>query len=186
MSIVATFENFYHFLLLWATFCNFLQHLENILQHLPTFGNILQLLAKCGKFRQLSSGHHATMSSCHLVILSSCHLVVLSLSSCHIVIMSCYHIVILSYHHLFIHHILFVILTVWQLVNLLACQFASLWAFQLVRFSACQLFSLRILELASLFLRSTRYYTIFRFLIRLSYNINDILWLIIGEKFVKK
>ena len=36
------------------------------------------------------------------------------------------------------------------------------------------------------FWRSTRYYTIFGFLIRLSHDINDILLLIIGAKFVKK
>ena len=36
------------------------------------------------------------------------------------------------------------------------------------------------------FWRSTRYYTIFGFLIRLSHDICDILWLMIGAKFVPK
>ena len=39
---------------------------------------------------------------------------------------------------------------------------------------------------AIFFFGSTRYYTIFCNLIRLSHNINDILWLMIGAKFVKK
>ena len=79
------------------------------------------------KLENLSAWHHFIMWSCHHVISTSCHLLETVDNFCQL--LACHHSTTLSaWHHVILSSCSFVILSVWQLVNLLACQLLSLSA----------------------------------------------------------
>ena len=117
-------RNFWQLLLAFANFVNICQKI----QQLGTFVNLYQLLVTFGKFRQ----HWPTFANVYQLlpnVYNFCQLVpTMILSPGHP-----WSLVILFF---------FVILSVWQLVNLLPCDLLSFSTFQL---------AMHILELASLF-----------------------------------